>query len=69
MGKTDGFGFHSIVSLVMADFVCASLIFTSFIDVPSLICVDPLLLALFHSSILIDGLDLMLLTRILLCLS
>ena len=32
--------FHSIASLVMAECACASMIFTSFIDVPFLVCVD-----------------------------
>ena len=33
--------FHSNASLVMAECACANLIFTSFIDVPSLVCVEP----------------------------
>ena len=33
--------FHSIAGLVIAECACASLIFTSFIDFPSLVCVDP----------------------------
>ena len=46
--------FHSIASLVMVEYACASLIFTSFIDVPSLVLwilsiwTGPLILALFH---------------------
>ena len=64
--------FHSIASLVMAECACASLIFTSFTDVPSLVCVEPKHLNWYTSSsvclftcMLVDGLDLMLLTRIL----
>ena len=33
--------FHSTASLVMAECACTSLIITSFIDVPSLVSVDP----------------------------
>ena len=32
---------HNITSLDMAKCACACLIFTSFVDVPSLVCVDP----------------------------
>ena len=54
--KTYGFVFHSIASLVMAESACASRIFISVTDVPSLVCVwigiwtGPLLPAFFHSS-------------------
>ena len=65
--------FHSIASLVMAKCACASLIFTLFIDVPSLVCVDPRYLNWFTSSsvfpcihMLVDAVGLMLLARILL---
>ena len=64
--------FHSIASLVMAECACASLIFTSFTDVPSLVCVEPKYLNWSTSSsvcpficMLVDGLNLMLLTKIL----
>ena len=67
--------FHSIASLVMVQCACASLNFTSFTDVPSLVCVEPKYLNWFTSpivcpfiSMLEDGLGLMLLTRILLLL-
>ena len=33
--------FHSVASLVNAECACAGLIFTSFIDVPYLVCVNP----------------------------
>ena len=39
-GKTDGFAFRNTASLVMAEYACASQIFTSFTDVPSLAWVD-----------------------------
>ena len=32
--------FHSIASIVLAECACASLSFTSFTDVPSLVCVE-----------------------------
>ena len=70
--KIDGF-FHSIASLIMVECACASLIFTSFFDVQSLVCVDPTYLNWSISSsvspfihMLVDGHRLMLLTRILL---
>ena len=63
---------HCISSLVMAEFDCASLIFTSFIDVPSLVYADLRYLEWSTSScvfpfiyMLVDGLALMLLTIIL----
>ena len=37
--------FHSTASLVVAECACASLIVTSFTDVPSLVCVEPKYLA------------------------
>ena len=65
--------FHSIASLVMAEYACASPIFTSFINALPLVCVDPKYLNWSTSSstspfdhMLVDGLDLMLLTSILL---
>ena len=66
--------FHSsIASPVMAECACASLVFTSFTDVLSLVCVEPKYLNWSTSSsvcpficMLVDGLGLMLLTRILL---
>ena len=64
---------HSIAGLVTADYDCARLIFTSFIDVPSLVCVDPRYMNWSTSSsvfpfihMLVDGLGLMLLTKMLL---
>ena len=63
--------FHSIAILFMAECTCASLIFTFFIDVPSLVCVGLRCLNWSASSsvfpsihTLVDGLGLMLLTRI-----
>ena len=41
--------FHSIASLVTAECACASLIFTSFIEVPSLVCVG--CQSLLHSAL------------------
>ena len=65
--------FHSIANLVMAECACASLIFTSFTDVPSLVCValkylnwSTSLSVCSFICMLVDGLGLMLLTRILL---
>ena len=65
--------FHSAASPVMAKCACTSLIFTSVMDVPFLVCVNPKYLnwSTFSSSfpfvyILVDGLGLMLLMRILL---
>ena len=62
---------HSIASLVEPECACASVIFTSFIDIPSLVCVDPRYLNLSTSSsvlpfihILVNGHDLMLLMGI-----
>ena len=59
--------FHSTARLVTAEYACTCLIFTSFIDVPSLVCVDP---KYFNWSTyantfsfvhkLVDGLDLIL---------
>ena len=48
---------HSTASLVMVEYACIGVIFTSFTYVPSLVCMDskywndPFLLTLFHSSI------------------
>ena len=42
--------FQSIARLVIAECACANLIFTPFIDVPSLVCVDPKYLSLYTSS-------------------
>ena len=60
----------------MAECACASLIFTSFTDVPSLVCVEPKYLNWSTSSsvcpficMLVDGLGLMVLTRIFLALA
>ena len=57
----------------MAECACANLIFTSFTDIPSLICVEAKYLNWYTSScvcrfiyMLVDGLSLMLLARILL---
>ena len=75
MGKLIALFFflQSIASLVIAECACASLIFASFIDVLSLVCVDPKFLKWSTSSsgfpfiqTLVDGLGLMLLTRMLL---
>ena len=73
MGKLMALLFHSIASLVVAECAYVSLIFTSFIDVPSLVCVDLKYLNWPTSSsvfpfiyMLVDGLGLMVLTRILL---
>ena len=41
---------QSMVNLVMAECACASLTFTSFNDLPSLVCVDPKYLNWFTSS-------------------
>ena len=70
------FFFHCIASagLVVVEYACASLIFTSFANVPSLGCLDlGYLNWLTFSSVfpiihnmLVDGLSLLLLTRILL---
>ena len=72
-GNTDGFVFHSIASLVMAECAGASLIFTSFTDFPSLVCVEPKYVKWSTSlsvcpfiCMLVHGLNLMLLTTILL---
>ena len=56
MGKLLVLFFHSIAGLDMAEYDCASLIFTFLIGVPSFICVDPKYMnwstaSLFHSSI------------------
>ena len=65
--------YHSIASLFRTECACVSLIFTSFIDVPSLVCVDPRYLKWSTSSsvfpfihMLISGIVLRLLTTILL---
>ena len=65
--------FHSIDRLVMAECACASQICTSVTDVLSLVCVEPKSLNRSTSSsvcpficLLVDGLHVMLLTRILL---
>ena len=58
----------------MAEGACASLIFTSFVDVPSLVCVAPILSLNWSNFssvfpfilLLVDDLGLMLLMRILL---
>ena len=61
---------HNTASLDMAECACASLIFTSFNDVPSLVCVDHKYLNWSTSSntfplihILVDGLGVMMKTR------
>ena len=41
MGKQMALFIHSIASLVMAEYACESMIFTSFTDDPSLVRVDP----------------------------
>ena len=61
---------QSTASLVMAECACASLIFNFFVDVPSLVCVDPKYLNWSTSSsgfigMLVDGLGLVLLKTIL----
>ena len=70
MGKLMQLFLHSIASFVIAECACASLMLTSFIDVPSLVCVDPRYMnwstasrvfPFFH--MLVDGLGLMRLTR------
>ena len=65
--------FQSIVSLFLAEDACASLIFMSLVNIPSLVCVDPKYVSGTTSSnafpfihILVDDHCLMLLTRILL---
>ena len=74
MGKLMALFFHSIASLVvMAECACASLIFTFFTDVLSLVCVEPKYMNWSTSlsvcpfiCMLLGGLGLTLLTRILL---
>ena len=65
--------FRSIVSLVLTECACASLILTSITDVPSLFCMEPEYLNWSTSSsvcpffcMLVDGLGLVLQTRMLL---
>ena len=49
IGKLMTVFFHGIAGLVMAECVCTSLIFISFIDVPSLVCVDPCYLSTYDA--------------------
>ena len=67
------FFFHSTAGLVVAECACTCLVSTSYNDVQSLVCVDPKYLNWATSSstfpfihMLVEGLGLMLLTRVLL---